>query len=91
MTHYFIGQLEERNGEYEYQIPVCFTATSVKAASKVLTRSAQNWYGDCSEKDGACYYFHGGEVCVQAGGFKEIPESVYTALIGFVAEAPLTS
>lgn len=88
MTHYFIGQLEERNSEYEYQIPVRFTAASEKAAAKVLTKTARNWYGGYSQKDEDCYYFHSGEVCVQAGGYKEIPESVYTALNGFVAEAP---
>ncbi|GAB1235232.1 hypothetical protein [Ferrigenium sp. UT5] len=87
MTHYFIGQLGERNGDYEYKVPVRFTAASEKEASNALTKTARNWYGDYSQKDGDCYYFHSGEVCVQAGGYKEVPESVYTALNGFVAEA----
>ena len=87
MTHYFIGQLEERNSEYEYQIPVRFIAASEKAAAKVLTKTAQSWYGKYSKRDGDYYYFHNGEVRVQAGGYKEIPENVYTALSGFVAES----
>ncbi|HZW87194.1 MAG TPA: hypothetical protein VFF41_07025 [Gallionella sp.] len=86
MTHYFIGQLEERNGEYAYRVPVRFTATSEKEATKVLTKTARNWYGDYYQKDGDGYYFHRGEVCVRSGGYKEILENVYTSLNGFVAE-----
>lgn len=89
MTHYFIGQLEERNSGYEYQIPVRFTAVSEAAAARVLTKTAGNWYGGYSQKEGDRYYFHGGEVCVQTGVHKEIPESIYTALNGFVAEVTI--
>lgn len=87
MTRYFLGVLEERNGEYEYQIPIRFTAASEQVAAEALTRSAENWYGNYSQKDGDRYYFHSGEVCVQAGEYKEIPKSTYTELNGFIVEA----
>lgn len=87
MPLYFIGNLEERNGEYEYQIPVRFTAASKREATKIITKAAKNWYGDYSHKDDNHYYFYGGEVCVCAGGFKEIYKSTYKEIAGYVTEA----
>lgn len=87
MRHYFIGQLEERNGEYEYKVPVRLIAASREIASKALEKTAQNWYGDYSQKYNDGYYFYSGEICVCAGGCKEISKSAYDEISGYVAES----
>ncbi len=78
---YYIGNIEVRNGEYEYS-----TTTRFKTKGdpyRYLRKVASTWYGEKGElqdaKDGA-YYFHAGCVCVWEGQCQELTKEVYNAI-----------
>ena len=85
---YFIGQLEETNGEYEYYITVRFILENKTAnPSDALNEIARSWYDSEVEEQDDRYFFFRGELCVRSHGCKEISEAVYREIGGYVAEA----
>lgn len=83
---YYIGQIDERNGEREYNTTVKFLGTD-DTAGEVPDRIAAHWYSDePDESTGDGYHFSGGEVCVNPGSYDEIPKEMYEALPAFIAE-----
>lgn len=84
---YFIGQLEETNGEYEHYITVRFTLENKANPSDALENVARSWYDSDVEEQDDRYFFFQGELCVRSHGCKEISETVYREIGGYVAEA----
>lgn len=72
---YFIGTIDERNGEYEYTHIIKFK-TDDKPDS-VLEDIARTWYADDPDEEGSCYFFNCGEVATSAGGFEEVTKEIY--------------
>lgn len=86
---YYVAELKERNGEYEYQHIYKFK-TQVTPA-EVLHDIAKDFYDyETGHKEEdvreGLYYFNEGEVCVQTGGFCEIEENVFNSLPYFIPE-----
>lgn len=83
MTKYYILELEERNGEYEYSHYIRTFAGDETKAQGVFEDILKGWYEDddpryCEHSKG--YYFNGDEVFMKVGRHEEIPEHVYHAL-----------
>lgn len=78
---YYIGNIEVRNGEYEYSSTVRFKTKG--SPYRHLRKVASTWYGEKGKlqygKDGA-YYFHAGCVCVWEGECQELTREVYDAI-----------
>jgi hypothetical protein len=78
-TYYYIGEVEEHNGEYEYNQKYLFktSGTPEEYALKV----ARDWYGEDTDReregDG---FWHNGEVLTYAGSFERIPEEHFKVL-----------
>ncbi len=92
---YYIGTLEERNGEYEYTLHRLFATEDdpqkylATLASKQYgdfiepedrEKPEEDWSVDRKESDAGGWYFNCGEVHVRAGSYKEISESAYNEL-----------
>lgn len=78
---YFIAQVEERNGEYEYSTTILIVQTTKRKAEKVHTKICKYWYG---EKDNDKYYFNCYEVSVCEGMLEEITETTYNEISKFL-------
>lgn len=80
---YFIGQIEEINGEQDYTNLRFFKAESLDDAIADNAKEAGRWYtGDVvAEDDG--FYFHGCQIFVCTGDVKEITKTTYDELYGF--------
>jgi len=79
---YFIGQLEERNGEYLYTHTRRFLADDpVKYLDTIASRFYEN---DSGDQQGDGYYFHAGSVFVKPGTFQEITKEMFVALSGII-------
>jgi hypothetical protein len=81
---YYIGQLYERNGEYEYYHTMKFKLGSRFSPLKYMKELAKHWYADYNAErekgpEGG-WLFHGGAVFVEEREFKEISESTYNEL-----------
>ena len=78
---YYIGNIEVRNGEYEYSSTVRFKTKG--SPYHHLRKIASTWYGEKSKlqdsKVGA-YYFQAGWVCVWEGECQELTREVYDAI-----------
>ena len=83
---YFIGQLEETNGEYEHCITVRFALENTANPSDTLEEMARSWYDSDVEECDDRYFFFQGELCVRSHDYKEISETVYREIGGYVAE-----
>ena len=89
MTKYYIAQLFERNGEYEYYNTLRFKLEGRKKPETYLNNIAKSWYsGERSkqDKDDTGYYFNCGEVYVEGSDIKEISESAYNELASILTE-----
>lgn len=78
---FYIGQLEETNGEYEYKHTFRFKTLSADPEG-VLEEHAKNWYTSGPDEDNHPYgyYYNGGSVFVQTGSVQEISEEIYNKL-----------
>jgi len=87
-TKYFVGQIDERNGEREYSSTVKFIMSGKTAPDVILDAIAKTWYAEGHDEtftdDG--YYFNGGEVCVSAGIHEEVESEIYSRLPSFITE-----
>ena len=78
---YWLANIDERNGEFEYNTPIRFKAETLEDANALHEPHVRTWYGeDCmvwDENDG-CYY--NDYVAVSDGALTEIDEHTYNAL-----------
>jgi len=80
---YFIGQIEEMNGEYEYTTHRFFKAASLDDAIADNVKEAGRWYAGEVIAEDEGFYFNGYQLFVCAGGVKEITKTTYDELYGF--------
>lgn len=80
MTKYYIGQIDERNGEYEYSTTIRFKTN--KHPGDHLAKIASTWYGDHDEDNvsdsGWC--FNCGEIWTYVGDYQEVTKPIYETL-----------
>lgn len=73
---YYLGEVKEHNGEYEYNHRYLFKTTG--NPKEYATKIARDWYGEDSnrvkEDDG---FWHNGEILTRAGKYKKIPQAHY--------------
>ena len=81
---FYIVELIEVNGEYEYKHVYRMRLSSRQKVLTQINKVASNWYSGKIEEieDG---YMYNGEVIVTAGDAYEIPEEIYHALEGIIA------
>jgi len=80
---YWIADIEERNGEFEYTTPIRFKAKTLKDAVALQMHHVSTWYGKENmtyDKNDECYY--NGYVAVGDGALTEIDEHTYEKLSG---------
>ena len=80
---YWIADIEERNGEFEYITHIRFKAKTLEDADDLHKQHVRTWYGEdhmvWDENDG-CYY--NDHVAVGEGALTEIDEHTYDKLSG---------
>ena len=81
MTKYYVGTIEEVNGEREYRCHVFFMLKDHEEPHIALDKIAETWYGDNGELIDDCYWFN--DVTVYAGDLKEISHEVYDVMHSF--------
>jgi len=80
---YWIADIEERNGEFEYTTPIRFKAKTMEDAVSLQMHHVSTWYG----KDNMTYdtndeYYYNGHVAVGDGALTEIDKHTYEKLSG---------
>lgn len=80
---YYIGKLEERNGEYEYEHPILVQMDDDLDPMEWLENYAHEFYGDDTEPLDGGYYFFGGGIFVSAAGVQEMTEEEYAVMKKF--------
>ncbi|MCR4284926.1 MAG: hypothetical protein NUV97_02680 [archaeon] len=85
MKKYFLGELQERNGEYEYVHKFTFI-TNGSTPNEILEEKAKTWYDtpDNEEMGDDGWYFNGHSVFVEAGHYKEISSDTYNLIKDFL-------
>ncbi len=81
MNKYYIGVLEIRSGEYEYNQTYKFSTSD--DPYRYLNGVASRFYGEPDvqqDKDATYHYFNRGEVAVDAGGIQKINEAIFNFL-----------
>lgn len=81
MTKYYVGTIQEINGEREYRCHVFFMLKDHEEPHIALDKIAETWYGDNGELVDDFYWF--GDVAVYAGDLKEISHEVYDVMHSF--------
>ena len=78
---YWLANIDERNGEFEYTTPIRFKAETQEGANALHEQHVRTWYGEDNmvwdEGDG-CYY--NDYVAVFGGALTEIDEHTFNAL-----------
>lgn len=81
---FFLVEITERNGEYEYSNTVLLSISKRSSLDKKLQKLAKNHYPDATDckfdSDHNGYYFNCGEVFVAAGKTLEITEAMFEHL-----------
>ena len=85
-TKYYVAKIEELNGEYEYISTIRFCLPATRKPAAFLNRVVKDWYSGAARKENDGYYFNCGEVYVEAGDYKEVPEAAFDALSGIVTD-----
>lgn len=67
---YYIGNINELNGEYEYDNFIKFYTD--KSPHNFLDFVASSWYSDCEKTEEEGVYISGDGILVFAGGYQEI-------------------
>ena len=78
---YWLADIYERNGEFEYTTPIRFKAKNLKDAVSLQMHHVSSWYGKESmtyNTNDECYY--NDYVAVSDGALNEIDEHTYNAL-----------
>jgi len=77
---YYIGKIDERNGDYEYNTTIKFETE--EEPEEHLLSVVKSWYIDEMEYDSHCDAYHNGEgypLC-SVGSYQEITKDIYDAL-----------
>jgi len=81
---YYIVEISERNGEYEYSNTQLLSISSRMNLDKALQKHAKRHYPDATDVEyddkNNGYYFNCGEVFVKAGQALEITEAMFIHL-----------
>lgn len=78
---YWIGKMQERNGEYAYTQRMLIEAESRKEAEVRLEARASMFYSEFpTKKEEGGYYFNSGEVHVSVIGVQEISRPTFKEL-----------
>ena len=80
---YWIADIDERNGEFEYTTPIRFRAKNVKEAVALQMHHVSTWYGKENmtyDAERECYY--NDDVAVSDGALTEIDQHTYEKLGG---------
>ena len=78
---YWLANIDERNGEFEYITPIRFRAKNLKDAVSLQMQHVGSWYGKENmtyDTDRECYY--NDHVEISEGALTEIDEHTYNAL-----------
>jgi len=74
---YYIGLIEERNGERDYTHHVFYTAPNFKEACARHTEMASDFYGEPYAVDTALGEYDYGDVIVREGCVWEVSKATY--------------
>jgi len=80
---YWLADIDERNGEYEYTTPIRFKAKDLKEAISKQMYHVSTWYGKDNmtyDADRECYY--NDYVAVSDGALTQIDKHTYEKLSG---------
>ena len=75
---YWIADIEERNGEFEYKQPIIFTAATEAEADKIHEFHVSTWYGESNmrwDENDNCYW--NDYVAITEGRMTEIDERTF--------------
>ena len=73
---YWIADIEERNGEFEYKQPIIFTAETKAKANEIHEFHVSTWYGSMRwDEDDNCWWNE--PVAVTEGRMTEIDEHTF--------------
>jgi hypothetical protein len=75
---YWIADIEERNGEFEYKQPIIFTAATEAEADKIHEFHVSTWYGKDHmrwDEGDNCYWNE--HVAITEGRMTEIDEHTF--------------
>ena len=74
---YWIANIEERNGEFEYEQPIIFTAETKAKANEIHEFHVSTWYGPSMrwDEDDKCYWYE--HVTITEGTMTEIDEHTF--------------
>jgi hypothetical protein len=78
-TNYYYGEVEEHNGEYEYNQKYLFKTSG--NPEEYTKKVARDWYGEDSsrtEEEGG--FWHNGEVLTYAGSYQKISEDHFKVM-----------
>lgn len=93
---YYLAQIDERNGEYEYSHTIRLQCAG--DVVEALRDIAANWYEDAEEYEAengeplhsaddvanGHYYFNCGDVCASVGNWQEIDKAAFDAMPYFI-------
>ena len=80
---YWLADIEERNGEFEYTTPIRFKAKNLKEAIDLQMHHVSTWYGkDNMDYDTSDELYYNGHVAVGDGALTEIDQHTYEKLAG---------
>ena len=80
---YWIADIDERNGEFEYTTPIRFRAKNVKEAVALQMHHVSTWYGkENMTYDAEREYYYNDGVIVGDGALTEIDQHTYEKLGG---------
>lgn len=80
---YWLANIDERNGEFEYTTPIRFRAETLEDAIALQMHHVSTWYGKehmTYDTDRECYY--NDYVEISEGALTEIDEHTYEKLSG---------
>ena len=77
---YWIADIQEQNGEFEYTTPIRFKAETEEAAGSTQSFRVSTWYGENMEWDENDNCYWNDHVAVYAGALTEIDEHTFNAL-----------
>mgnify|MGYP001235641496 CR=1 FL=1 len=78
---YWLANIHEQNGEFEYKTIIRFKAKTYEDADKLHTHHVGTWYGEDNmrwDEDDGCFY--NDYIAISEGALTEIDEHTFNAL-----------